>query len=458
MGDSSDADFARGNAADELEKEDIGNKDTLIGDSPSVESLTRASDASKQSNDDSGCERSSDESTDDGSSSDDSTDDELYSRDIIPDLEKAREILQAWHFLPKLDDYDSDDEKPPRPESPTFMPSEEYQAIQDSAKSWSQKLENALGNAYLHRLEYAKLKQRDFRNLVKVKDFVSPRPKSPLPQVSSCFHDEKCPYHTRPADTKVSKRRSDSFGEYDALHDKKVKFQLPPPPRHFIELLDKAEKELLIDISQLCRDKDSIMKKPAVTDKYFPPLVYKKIQTWPEIVKGYNAIHDLECEVMRKRIHPVVMMARTEPVRADAESQDEDRASESPAHPQTNGNSSGNQSPRTLNHVQAPLLLPRSRAGTQPSSIGSSLRGSPMHRAVDRLLTVPATPNPSPALSNDAGETLGNLTELTERLEIATQRINSAGVVPQSRFASPAYRQGMKSYTNRKEETEDKLT
>jgi hypothetical protein len=60
---------------------------------------------------------------------------------------------------------------------------------------------------------------------------------------------------------------------------------------------------------------------------------------------------------------------------------------------------------------------------------------------VQRRLSADLAPNPSPALSNDAGETPGNLTQLTEQLEFVQRRADEEGVVPQSRFATPALSQ-----------------
>ncbi|KAH7385460.1 hypothetical protein DE146DRAFT_636047 [Phaeosphaeria sp. MPI-PUGE-AT-0046c] len=445
MGESDNGNSACENTANKHAKEDNGDEDTLIRDLPPANNLGRASGAAALSNKVLSCEESSDGSVDGDSSSYDSSDDELYSRDSVPDLDRAREILQAWHFLPKLVDYDSDEEEPPRPKSPLFEPSEEYKSIQASAIARLKKLEASLADAHLHRVEYAKLKRRDYSHLikgkVKVKDFASSRPKSPSPRLTSSLHDARCVYNTCSTENTTPRGKRDSFGEDDASRERKVHFQLPPPPQHLVELLDKAEKELLADISKLRHDKENVIKMQAVTDKYFPSSVYKKMQVWPELVKGYNAIHDLECEAMRERLDPVIMMARVDPVPQDAGGQDEDRAGDGAAPQQHNGYASGSQSPGALDLEQAPLLPPRSRASSPLTATEPSLRASPMHRAFDRLLAVggPATPNASPALSNDAGETLGNLRELTERLKIASHGMDSTGIVPQSRFASPAY-------------------
>jgi hypothetical protein len=72
--------------------------------------------------------------------------------------------------------------------------------------------------------------------------------------------------------------------------------------------------------------------------------------------------------------------------------------------------------------------------------VGSDAQISPPPRPFDRQLAMnsPVEPNRSLALSNDAGETLGNTTNLTERLNMTSDRTNQAGVVPQTRFASPA--------------------
>lgn len=185
------------------------------------------------------------------------------------------------------------------------------------------------------------------------------------------------------------------------------------------------------------------MKAQAVTDKHFPPSVFTQMKKWPDLIKGHNAIHDLECEVMRERLDPMVMMARIESGLPTAGIQDE-TAGRDATPPQSNRNAPKTPSPPTSIVDQAPRLQPRSTTSSQPTSMAQSHRGSPMHRAVNHFLAVdgPAAPNPSPALSNHAGETLGNLRHLTERLQIASNRANSAGVVPQSRFASPAFWQG----------------
>lgn len=149
-----------GRFATHFERED---EDTLKKISPPTDSTCRASGTSQQSNADSVCERSSDEDTNENDSSVNSSDDELYSRDSVSNLDQAREILQTLHFLPKVDDFDSDEEKePPRPESPlTFEPSEEYKAIEASSVSWALKIDESLQNAHLDRLAYAESKRRD---------------------------------------------------------------------------------------------------------------------------------------------------------------------------------------------------------------------------------------------------------------------------------------------------------
>jgi hypothetical protein len=81
-------------------------------------------------------------------------------------------------------------------------------------------------------------------------------------------------------------------------------------------------------------------------------------------------------------------------------------------------------------------LQPRPDILPRPYSIGPA--ESPIPGDVQRRLSADLAPNPSPALSNDAGETPGNLTQLTERLEFVQHRANEAGVVPQSRFGTPA--------------------
>lgn len=449
MGGSVDQDsVGEAAAADEHAGEENQDEDTLSKISSPEDRTYRASDTPQQSNADSGCEQSSDESPDEDDSTDDSSYDELYSRDGVADIDKAREILQTWHFLPKVDDFDSDEEEPQPPRPETFLVlalSEEYEAVEASAKSWSEKLQQLLQSARIDVLEHAEAKRREQANLEKVKEPETDLPKSrpeALPSHSLSLHDAKCIYRTRSKSQKISKQRSDSIGEED-VPKKKVQFQLPPPPNQIIELLEMAMEDLLSDIAKLPRDKENIMKSEAVTDKYFPPAIYKGMRQWPDLKKGFDAIRSLEHEAMPERLDPVIMMARIEsPPPGAAEQEESSGQGSAPQQADISGTTSVEQPPRPLNLFdRAPTLLPPS----QPTSIGSSLRGSPMHRAVDRLLIEngAVAPNPSPALSNDPGETLGNLSLLTERLEIERSRVNFAGIIPQSRFGTPEYWQGV---------------
>ncbi|KAF1912885.1 hypothetical protein BDU57DRAFT_338175 [Ampelomyces quisqualis] len=261
------------------------------------------------------------------------------------------------------------------------------------------------------------------------------------------------------------------------------------------------------------------MKKPAVTDKYFPAEVFRRMRPYPEVLKLFKWFYRFEMDVMMPRLDPVIMMARinskfdeTDDVQqgehglGDAPGDDgddvvgresaggnvsgmedetvdehdpvdenntaaegkaavkgksivEDEAmaendtavedettagSDSVVENQAvdEGQTIPDDQPASSNRLWT--LMPPPRTYSLPTSTVPSAVSSPLPRALGHLRATgsPLAPNPSPALSNDAGETLGNLAHLTERLQVMGDQLDEGGVVPQSRFASPAFWQG----------------
>jgi hypothetical protein len=217
------------------------------------------------------------------------------------------------------------------------------------------------------------------------------------------------------------------------------------PLAHFTDLLNKAEGELLMEIASLPRNRMEILRKPAVIDRYFPPEVYRKMCDDPNLLCAFNAIHELESITMPDRRSLTVMMARTNGTCQPNTSQESERPLQNTTPADGNGifhdDSASSESvsppPAETQHPGTPQnqLGRYSRRASAASTLPSSLLQVP----IDRRLAVdsPAAPNPSPALSNDAGETLGNLAQLTRRLELARGRADVDGIIPQTRFSSP---------------------
>jgi hypothetical protein len=230
----------------------------------------------------------------------------------------------------------------------------------------------------------------------------------------------------------------------------------------FIDLLERAEDEVLGDIDDLHHNRAATLKKPTVLDKYLPDKVHQRICSYPDILRGFNAISKLEAKAMPNRRGLLVMMANTD----DTKKPDKGKGPMQPSQgaPSISGNSNGNgnvgnsSTPsdsatppvRETQHPPTPVSG-LGRQSSAPSPTAPRGYGSPsitLQVPVDRRLALdsPSAPRSSPALSNDAGEGLGNLTQLTQRLEVAAGRTGSAGIVAQSRFASPADWQGKRSY------------
>lgn len=204
---------------------------------------------------------------------------------------------------------------------------------------------------------------------------------------------------------------------------------------------NQANKELMLDTSRISYEEMKTTNKPVVTDSHSSPDVRPQTRSHPDVIGGSKESCDTERDCLADRLSLVVMSARVTassssetaqitPEPASSAKIDNDGALDSTGVPEEGELPPPPPPSRTEQQINAP---PR------PYSVDSVAQTSPPPRLVDRRLAFnsPVEPRPSPALSNDAGETLGNLTELTERLNIVRNGIDEAGIVPQSRFASP---------------------
>jgi hypothetical protein len=194
----------------------------------------------------------------------------------------------------------------------------------------------------------------------------------------------------------------------------------PDTPTHvnshseFIDLLNRADEELLMDIDNLRRDKKATLLKRPIVDKYFPPEVYRKICSYPEILSAFNAIHKLEITAMPTRHSLTVMMSLPD----DAAQLEKSRESNQPAQgsSSTNGNSNGNGNGNVedgstssdsatppvqeTRHPTSPVggLRRRSSAPSPALQREFDSPSSSLQVPVDRRLAVdsPAAPRPSP--------------------------------------------------------------
>jgi hypothetical protein len=341
-----------------------------------------------------------------------SSDDDLYCQDYFPDLHKANEILKNWKWTrARANEVTVTESEPSSPDSPPVQVSEEYEAIEANARAWKEALEELVAKASQPSSSYPfVLEGIDHAN---ARDFATPGS-------SPCQHNDMECTQSECSQTSMDKVHDIVLPEPANTRD--VKGEHPNsrrPPAFLATLLNKTEEELMSDISKLPYQRLEILSKPAVTDKFFPLGVYKKMCCYPDLLKGFKEIRALEVDAMPKRLSVTVMAARIGQTSYDEESHD-------PAPPPQSSTPDNSDGPAPENRL--------------PTSIYAMAQESPLPRAVDLLRNIddPATPNPSPALSNDAGESLGNLTHLTERLEVVHNRADEAGVVPQTRFASPA--------------------
>jgi hypothetical protein len=371
-------------------------------------------------------------------SCDETSHDDLYSQDYFPDALKVRELFKSVERVKPLTSEDAVTRNDSQsPNSPPFQASNEYEAIEANARNWNKVLERLVANApqpsSSHRsiMDSAYVEDID---QIHVRDFAEPT--SLHIQRSDIERNQleglgspRTPVHT----TKLS-----DSGDRQNVEQEHSRHR--PPPAFLTTLLDKAEMELLADISKLPYQKKEILRKPAVTDKYFPLEVYKKMCRYPELVKGFESIRALENNAMSQRLSITVMAARTGRASPNMTGHDPEPPVQSSAPDSSNSPPPENRPPHAANNDASSMLQPQSGTSLLPTSTYEKARVSPLPRAVDLLRNNddPATPNPSPALSNDAGESLGNLTQLTERLEIIHDQTDDAGVVPQTRFASPA--------------------
>jgi hypothetical protein len=297
--------------------------------------------------------------------------------------------------------------------------SEEYKAIAHAGRLRSEALQELVANAQSHDCSDVDAETFDqvFNN--KIKDFSLPLPSFSQVDLPDFSLDGN---YERPNSPKALVQISEVLeSDTDAVQDN----DSTSPPPHLIRLLEKAERELLADISKLPHSKTAILKTPAVMDKYFPLAIFKELCPYFDLLGWFAGLISLEITAMPRRLDHDMMAARMGNIPAPKERDQE------PDQP-TQESKSGSESDDSR--------------GIPNLDIGRSeeVQASESHLAVDR----PPTPNPSPALSNDAGESLGNLIQLTERLEIAHSRTDDGGVVPQTRFASPANWQG-KCYPTR---------
>jgi hypothetical protein len=206
-------------------------------------------------------------------------------------------------------------------------------------------------------------------------------------------------------------------------------------------LPNQANEELILDTSRLPHGKIRTLNKPVVTSSHFSSEVRAKTQYHPDVIGDSKESCDTKRDCLANRLNLVVMSARaTASSRLETAQIISEPVSSAPIH--NNGALDSNRAP---DEGELPPSPPPPRTEQQtnvpprPYSVDSVAQTWPPSTLVGRRLAFssPVEPNPSPALSNDAGETLGNLTELTERLKIVRNGIDEAGIVPQSRFASP---------------------
>ncbi|KAH5705384.1 hypothetical protein HBI20_234030 [Parastagonospora nodorum] len=206
-------------------------------------------------------------------------------------------------------------------------------------------------------------------------------------------------------------------------------------------LPNQANEELILDTSRLPHGKIRTLNKPVVTSSHFSPEVRAKTQYHPDVIEDSKESCDTKRDCLADRLSLVVMSAR---VTASSRSETAQITPE-PVSSALIDNYDALDSNRAPDEGELPPPPPPPRTERQTNvpprtySVDSVAQTWPPSILVGRRLVFnsPVQPNPSPALSNDAGETLGNLTELTERLNIVRNGIDEAGIVPQSRFASP---------------------
>jgi hypothetical protein len=388
-------------------------------------------------------------------------------------------VLRNWsRFQQPIEEDNADHSEPSFPDSPPFRPTKDYQAIADAGmarivRKWD----------HVVRPLSSKLSQLDAKTfnegIEKSVPTSSGLPAFFMDEPSDLSLNESCKRPNSPADS--LDLDADTASDED-LSNK-------TPPSHLITLLNKAEKELLEDVSDMRHNSEAVLKKPAVMDKYFPRALAQQMIPYPDLMDHITDLLSFEMYSIPARLDPVVMMARfrhtpspSEAVEEPSQATEDSAVSDSDLAPEEDSppvdgdqelsqpasvnqvaqasilqsqpdtlpqTSSADQvaesstpqsqpeiSPRTSvdQTAQASALRPQTDILPRPYSIDPA--DSPIPQTGPRRPSADLAPNPSPALSNDAGETPGNLTQLTERLE--GLRADSGGVVPQSRFGTPA--------------------
>jgi hypothetical protein len=414
---------------------------------------------------------------------------DLYVQDISLEITFAREVLRNWRrFQPPSEEGGAESSEPSCPDSPPFRLTEEYQAIEDAGLAQRRRLWNHLvgssSSGPSNLSSETSYSDSHVSNDSGIPEFLKDlglkldgsqaRPNSPT-QVSISIDSD-----------------SDSDTTSEGVFSGASK---STPPQHLIARMNKAEKELLEDVADMRFNRKEILNKPAVVQKYFSRAVLNALQPYPVLLGHFANLISFEMYSIPSRVDEVVMMARMrhiaspperveepEEPKQDSTASDDDTTSDNALQPAYNieGPSQSSRLPSvdpiagfSMSQPQPEILVrpcsmdsiaqsdtsqlqpdtsprlfpvgPVAQSDTlqpylgilpRPYSIGPA--ESPIPGDVQRRLSDDLAPNPSPALSNDAGETLGNLTQLTERLEFAQSRADQAGVVPQSRFATPA--------------------
>tara|TARA_R110002003_G_scaffold45_12_gene3556 strand:- start:8600 stop:9622 length:1023 start_codon:yes stop_codon:yes gene_type:complete len=215
------------------------------------------------------------------------------------------------------------------------------------------------------------------------------------------------------------------------------------PSEDLLDRLDEAGCEVLLDISNLPHDRSNILSKPAVTSRYFPLEVQRKLR--PDLLEALHTIVELERTAMPERFGTTVMMAnRNTPPPPPGLSQDElgeplpIRRSETMDLPCPSAASGSTPVSGPSNGVRG--TTDNGATAGDAASDGTQTSSRPRNSSMpDDMQTssaqVPPVPDTSPALSNDPSGTDVNADHLNQRLQRV--RTDSTGVVPQPRFEGP---------------------
>ncbi|KAF2820973.1 hypothetical protein CC86DRAFT_411295 [Ophiobolus disseminans] len=281
----------------------------------------------------------------DHASNGDSCHDDLYAQDlpntpaarvVLLDSHQARDDCPNWQELYNAfeandtvaDEDTVDNYKPPSPDSPpcnpAFLP--DYGAVEASAQNnTGSYAKSATGSSPTSRNHPATEGRRsETDNNSDLDTPLVPRDREGLKQgpVDLARTNKKASTSPDQSDSGVDvgsnasetdpTTQNPSLQRYKPEH---LRSSTNPPPTDLIDLLNKADRELMSDIDNLRFTREAVLRKASVITKYFSKDILVKLCPWRGLLDGYMSIQALERHAMPERQPITVMMAVPDPPR-----------------------------------------------------------------------------------------------------------------------------------------------